>query len=179
MPKITVEEQKEYTLFPPDSILRLRVKEINVRKVGEGDRAWEKLEFVFEITGIEAIGSGEAPSAYMDAVGTVIFGSVPFRLTDSPENKLRQWGEALLNMEMPLGFELDTDYFLRREVRGVTSQYDKKARDKNGQPFKGHQVSALLPIGAITPAPQAPVAAVAPDPWAASANAQLTEDPPF
>lgn len=145
MAKITVEEQKDLTLLPTDSIIHLKVDEIDVKEIDGRHGKWEKLEFKFKVLGIQAVGDGSSPEAYEDLIAGPIWGSVPFRLTDSPENKLRQWAEAILGMELGVGYELDTDLFLNRECRGITTQYDKRSKDAQGNPFKGHQVDSLLP----------------------------------
>ena len=120
-----------------------------------------RLELRFLLTGFHvpeskltlAVGNGDNPDDYSDLIAGPIWGSVPFRLTESPENKLRQWAEAILGIELGVGFELDTDLLLGRECRGITSQYNKRNTDSQGNPFKGHQVDSLLPK-ASTPTPQ-------------------------
>lgn len=171
MPKIVVEEQKEFTLLPKDSILHLKVDELTVREVDGRHGKWHKLEFKFKILGIQAAGDGSPVEQFEDVIAGPIWGSVPFKLTDSPENKLRQWAEAILGIELGIGFELDTDIFLGRECRGITSQYEKKAKDSQGNPLRSHQVDSLLPKagGAPTPQPQVQqqmIAAATQDPWA-------------
>lgn len=176
MPKITMEEYEEFPVLPQDTIISVRVDEINVRDVPGQRGTWQKAEFKFKILGV--------PSAeFQKLVGETIYGSVPFRFTESPDNKLRQWVEAIFGMELSAGFELDTDLLLNRECRAIISNYDKKAKDpRTGNPYKGHQVDALLSKGGQgMAAPQAPVqqpqqqfATTAPaapqDPWAAQGN---------
>lgn len=180
MAKITLEEQPDFLTFPVDSILDLKIEECNIVTVNGRRGDWQKVECKFKILGIQAIGDGSPVQAYDSMVTQTIFGSVPFRLTDSADNKLRQWAEAIFNMELGLGFELDTDMFVGRRVRGLTSQYDKKAGD---QVFKRHQVDALLPAAgaasAAAPAAAAPAAAApAADPWGSTSWGQ-SEEPPF
>lgn len=166
MAKIVLEEQPEFTTFPVDSILELKVDECNVKTVDGRNGPWQKVEFKFKILGIQAIGDGSPIENYDAMITQHIWGSVPFRLTDSAENKLRQFAEAILGMELGVGFELDTDMFVNRQCRGLTSQYEKKVA---GQPsIWRHQVEALLPKtgGFGTPAAAAP-AATGGDPWAA------------
>lgn len=145
MAKITMEEAKDFALLPKDSIVNLKITEAVIKEV-QGQRGpWEKLEITFEILGIQATGDGSDPAQYQSVIGSKIWGSIPFRLNDSAENKLRIWSEAILGMELGIGFELDTDYFVGRQVRGLTGQYDKRNRDAQGNPFKGHQIDSLLP----------------------------------
>lgn len=173
MARITLEEQPEYALLPVDSILHLKVDECTVKDVQGRNGDWQKLEFKFKILGIQATGDGSPVENYDSLIGGPIWGSVPFRLTDSPENRLRQWAEAIFGMELGLGFELDTDNFVRREVRGLTSQYEKRNKDpRTGLPFKAHQIESLLAMGGAQPAQAAP----AQNPWA-SAPQQPAQQP--
>lgn len=189
MAKITLEEQPDFALLPKDSIVHLKVTEVVIREVDGRNGKWEKLEFTFEITGIQVTGDGSPVESYQSVVGSKIWGSVPFRLTDSAENKLRLWSEALLNMPMGVGFELDTDYFVGRTVRGLTGLYPKRAiNPATGQPFMGHQIDSLLPMGnAGAQAPQAapqqqtPAGLPQAQPQAVGAGwgGPQPEDPPF
>jgi hypothetical protein len=190
MAKIKMEEQDEILTFPVDSILELKIEEANVETVQGRNGPWEKVAFKFKVLGIQAIGDGSPVAAYENWITQNIYGSVPFRLTDSPENKLRIWAEAIFRQELGVGFELDTDMFVGRQVRGLTSQYESKSRDASGNPVKRHQIETLLPYGAstqppaATPAPTqqapAPAAAGAPaqDPWGAN-NWGSGDEPPF
>lgn len=148
MAKIVVEEQKELSVLPADSIVHLKVDEIDLREVNGARGTWEKLEFKFIVRGIQVVGDGSPVSNYDSVFQNPMWGSVPFRLTESPENKLRLWAEAILGMELGVGFELDTDLLLNRECRGITSQYTRR----NGK--VAHQIESLLPKGA--PAAAAP-----------------------
>lgn len=175
MAKLIVEEQKEYSVLPVDSILHLKVDEISTRTVNGRNGDWEKLEFKFKVLGIQAIGDGSDPADYEDVIGGPIWGSVPMRLTTNPENKLRLWSEAIFGMELGAGFELDTDNFLNREVRGLTGQYDKRSTDSQGRPFKGHQIDSLLPKGDggfQSAQPQQ-------DPWAVPGQQQAQPNDPW
>lgn len=189
MAKITVQEQKDLTVLPIDSIVHLKVDELKIREVDGRHGKWEKLEFKFKILGIQATGDGSPVDQYEDAIASPIWGSVPYRLTDSAENKLRQWAEAILGIEMGVGFELDTDLLLGRECRGITSQYDKRAKDAQGNPIKAHQVDSLLPRGNLPQAAShSPSQPSVQDPWAPQPQQQPPQpalpqqgwdDPPF
>lgn len=183
MAKITVEEQDTILTFPPDSILELKIEEAVTETVqGRGGEPWTKVKFKFKILGIQAIGDGSPKEPYENWITKNIYGSVPFRLTNSPENKLRIWAEAIFRQELGLGFELDTDMFVGRQVRGLTSQYDAKAKDSNGVPFKRAQIETLLPFGGAAASPQATPAAApatpapAADPWGSN---EWSDEPPF
>jgi len=149
MAKITVEEQPEYATLPVDSIIHVKVDECTVKTVNGQNGDWEKLEFKFKVLGIQSV-SDQGPIAdYENLIGGPIWGSVPFKLTNHPENRLRLWAEAILGMELGVGYEMDTDAFLRRECRAVTGQYEAKARDRYGNRVKKHQVESLLEKGVV------------------------------
>ena len=181
MARIEMTEQADFTVLPGDSILLLKVDSTEVQTLDGRNGPWQKLNFKFKVLEVQATGDGSPKANYDDMIGQHIYGSVPFKLTTSPENKLRQWSEAIFNMgELSSGFELDTDLFDGRTVRGITSQYQTKKTDAAGNPFTRHQVESLLPYGQSlggTP----PVAK--PDPWAAEAkaavNSAYTDEPPF
>ena len=76
---------------------------------------WEKARFEFKILGIQAIGGAgsdaRAKEGYESWITRSIWGSVPWRLTDSPENRLRIWAEAILSgRTWGEGFELDSEH---------------------------------------------------------------------
>lgn len=124
-------------MLPDDSIIKVEVESIEVREVEgkNGKPSWEKLEFKFKIVDVP---TELANQGYNDLVGGSIWGSVGARLTDHPDNKLKQWAEALLGLDLGIGFELDTEMLEGRQARAVTSTY----QSKNGP---RHQVAGLLP----------------------------------
>lgn len=194
MAHITMEKWEERPVLPADSILLLKVQEISLReRTGQNGNTFTKLEFKFKILDIQNTGDGSPKEDYEALISTSVFGSVPFRLNDSPENKLKQWTEAILGMELAVGFDLDTDLLEGKTVRGVTSTYDKRTTNPvTGKPFKGVQVDSLLPVGggaaaqrplSAWDAPPTPAAtAAASTPVAAptgSGFGGFTDDPPF
>lgn len=157
MSRVTCTEFSESSVLPAESILLLKVEDSREREV-QGDRgSWTKLELKFKILAIQSTGDGSPTSNYDDLIATTIWGSVALRLTTSPDNRLRQWAEAILGMEIGSGFELDTDYLTGRTVRGVTSVYDRRQIDpRTGQRQKAHQVESLIPArGQLNGTPQA------------------------
>lgn len=183
MAKITVEKQEEILTFPKDSILELKIEESNIEEVNGRSGPWEKVSMKFKILGIQAIGDGGSTEPYMNWIGQSMWGSVPFKLTDHPENKLRIWSEAIFRQELGVGFELDTDMFVGRQVRGVTGTYQKTL--SNGDKVERHQIDTLLPFGGGQPATPRPAQAAAPapqqtaqDPWGAPAS-NTWDEPPF
>lgn len=153
MAKFTLEENSggDFLNLPDDAIVQVEVVSVETRaatnsKTGE---SWNKENFRFKITDI--------PDALQEEFGVLegstIFGSVSSKFTMHPDNKLRQWVEALLDMELDAGFELDTDMLVGRRARAVISSYIKKDGTRN------HQVAGLLPLvsaaigsGGTTPA---------------------------
>lgn len=180
MAVIKMDEYEEYPVLPDNSIIITTVTDLTVKDVNGQNGTWQKLELTFRVDGIQATGDGSPVEGYESLVGGKIWGSVPFRFTDSPENKLKQWVEAIFGMELAVGFELDTDLLTNKKVRAITSSYAKKSIDpRTGQPFRQHQVDALLPFGS-TPQPAmsgAPAAAL--DAWSNPPATPVLEDPGF
>lgn len=189
MAKITMEEYEERPTLPADSIVLLKVQEINVReRQGNRGETFQKLEFKFKLLDIQTTGDGSPKEHYEALIGTQLYGSVPFRFNTGPENKLRLWTEAILGMELTAGFELDTELLENKNVRGITSTYDKRTNDpRTGLPFKGMQVDALLPVGGGASAPAAAPKQLSPwdhaqptqQPATVPAGAGWTDEPPF
>lgn len=151
-----MEEAQTFGVLPVDTIVQVEVEEVNEKFVEgkDGKEGWNKIEFKCLIL--------DVPSSLQDEfgslIGTRIWGSVGARFTDHPDNKLRQWAEALLGVSVSEpGFELDTDVLVGRKARAITSQYTK--RDGT----KAHQVAALLTAGQ-TVTPTVTVASPAPTP---------------
>ena len=135
MPTITAKGGEDFTVLPKDSIVVVQVNSTKVEDVPgkDGKDSWEKLDFEFTIDHVPM-------DEYGDAQGQKIWGGVPFRLTDHPDNRLKQWVEALLGIEVAKGFELDTDMLLGRQARAIVDNYPRKAGGT------AHKVGALLPL---------------------------------
>lgn len=167
MAKATMEHYEEMPVLPDNSIIYLKVDALAIKQVDGARGAWEKAEFTFKMLGVQTLGDDSDPDLYDVLIGQKIWGSIPFRFSDNPENKLKQWTEALLGLELEAGFELDTDILLRREARGITSHYEKRTIDvRTGRPFRNHQVESLLPKAGQVLSQQSFVAPTpAADPW--------------
>lgn len=163
MPKIVMTEAEEFTVLPENTIITIRVDETEVKTVPGKNGEWEKLEVKFHIL--------QAPPQFKDAEDSPIWGSVPFRLTEHPDNKLRQWVEALLGVELGVGFELDTDMLVGRQAKAIVSNWERR----NGG--VGHQVDALIPISAPVPSQATPAAAPSQANIAAAAAAAVGGSP--
>lgn len=135
MAKITMTEVEEFTILPADTVITVRVESSEVKPIKGAKGDWEKLDIKFKII--------DAPERFRDeVVDAPIWGGVPFRLTEHPDNKLRQWCEALFGVELEIGFELDTDMLVGREAKAIVGNYPRKLGGE------GHQVAALIPMGA-------------------------------
>ena len=149
--KLQLEEADEYLIFPADSILHMKIDSIEVQEREGNNGSYKRLNFKFSILGIQTLGEG-APhpaEAYDVMIGSKMFGAVSANFTTSPNNKLRQWTEAILGLELAPGFELDTDLLVGRKVRGVTGIWTGTKVDvATGNVKSGHQINALLPSGA-------------------------------
>lgn len=155
--KIIATEGEDFVVLPQDLIITVRVDSTKVEQVPgrDGKDPWDKLDFKFTIEQV-------ANEQYKDAEGQNIWGGVGFRLTDHPDNRLKQWVEALLGIEVSQGFELDTDMLLNRRARAIVENFTRR----NGT--VGHKVGALLPL---VDAGQAAAAAAVSSQPAASAPA--------
>lgn len=141
MAKFTLEENSggDFLNLPDDAIVQVEVVSVETRaatnsKTGE---SWNKENFRFKITDIP----DSLQEEFGVLEGSTIFGSVSSKFTMHPDNKLRQWSEALLDLgELDAGFELDTEMLVGRRARAVISSYIKKDGTRN------HQVAGLLPL---------------------------------
>lgn len=137
--KLTMQETEEFLTLPEDAVIQVIVSEITDREVPgrDGKEGWTSLSFRFKIL--------EVPSYLGDEfdalIGSTIFGSIGAKLTNHPDNKAKQWTEALLDMELESGFELETDMLVGRKARAVIGNYTKK-----DSTVVNHKVKGLLPI---------------------------------
>lgn len=149
MARITVEEVKDFGVLPEDTIIRVECERVTVRHVNgkNGGDGWDKLEFKFIVKELPTFLVSQglfSQQEFDDLLGGPIWGSVGMKLTEHPDNKLRQWAEALLNMgDLNVGFELDTDMLEGRQARASVGHYLRK------DGTKAHQVVALLPLAPI------------------------------
>lgn len=156
MARTTLEHQENRLTFPPDSLLLLQIEEAEVReRTGRTGNKWEVVNVKFGIRQVLAIGGAQGdPQAacqpYQNWVGQSIYGSVRFYLSDKDDNPLRNWIEAILEVDqLPLGFEFDTNMIVGRTCKGVTSTYQGSATDPNGVPYTKHEIKHLLKAGGM------------------------------
>lgn len=78
-----------------------------------------------------------------------LWGSCTAWLSDSPQNKLRQWAIAILDLDLlPEGYILETDDFVGKQCRVIVEQWTSKDGEKTGnaikdfRPTKGNRAEA-------------------------------------
>jgi hypothetical protein len=121
--KFRTEDEPDLTI-PEDSIVRARLNEIKLRTFEWTDRktneqkSGEALEWWWEITS-NALGS--------QYVGRKVKGQCNPKITNRDGNRFRMWSEALLQREIPVGMEIDTDDLVGLEAEIVVGHKpDKK-----------------------------------------------------
>jgi hypothetical protein len=135
--RFIMEEEKDLTL-PEDSIHRARLQEIKLRTFEWEDRkSGEKkegqvLEWWWEITGTRL---GD------EYLGRKVKGECNAKITSRDGNHFREWAEALLNREIPIGMQIDTDDLVGLEAEIVIGHRpDRKDPNK-----KWEHVAGVLP----------------------------------
>ena len=113
----TTEEERDLTL-PQDSIHRARLLEVKERSFDFTDRTTGEtktattLEWWWEIT---------RPMAGLDDeyIGRRVKGECKPKITNRPGNRFREWSEALLDREIPIGMVIDLDDLVGLEAEIV------------------------------------------------------------
>jgi hypothetical protein len=121
------EDEPDLTL-PEDSIHRARLEEIKLRtqqyvdrKTGE-DKEFQSLEWWWEIT------STRLGPEY---VGRKVKAECNPKLSNRGDNRFRNWAEAILNRQIPVGMAVDTDDLVGLEADIVIGhRRDKKDHNK-------------------------------------------------
>lgn len=144
MPKATVKEESAYSL-PEDVLLPAQLLSVTEEEIPytikSGKRAGEqgtfrKWTWEFKITdgeyaGLHAWGATEAGLSTLD----------------EPKGSLKlakPWSETLLNTELPVGYELDTDDLLGLPCQ-ITVSHDEPRAKKDGGYFYGCPVEDVFP----------------------------------
>jgi hypothetical protein len=139
--QFTTEEEKDLTL-PIDSIHRARLEDIKERTFEFTDRndgtkkTASNLEWWWEIT---------RPGGGLDDeyIGRRVKGECRPKITNRPGNKFREWSEAILQRDIPIGMVVDLDDLIGLEAEIVIGHRpDKK------DPLKvWEEVVGVLPAG--------------------------------
>jgi hypothetical protein len=137
-------EDKPDNTIPEDTIVRAKLtdiilKEIEYVKNGE-TKSFEKLYWTFQV----ADGGPEGTW-----VGKQVRGQTDPELTNEPHNKFRNWSEALLNRDIAVGFQLDTDDLIGMTCK-ITVKHEEDRRDSNKI---WERVDEVLPAGGFNDAP--------------------------
>lgn len=98
------------------TVIGVRLKEANFTDEATGQKV-KRVEFKFMISD---------PDGIFDAQN--IWGETPNKFNSHPDCKLRQWAEAILGRELPVGYRLDTDSLVGQDCKiGVSyREYDDK-----------------------------------------------------
>lgn len=117
-------EVEKSTQLPAGVLLKARLDTFDVKEIPFTDKktgeqkSFNKIEWIFKII------DGEFS-------GKEVRGETGAYLTDHPENKFRNWSEALLNRSLDLGFVLDeTDLLGGTALITVKYVEDRKDSDK-------------------------------------------------
>lgn len=134
MPKSTLSEEAEFKL-PKDEPLvcqlnKVEVKTINYKKNGE-DRSFDRWIWEFEVI--------DGPYAGLRA-----WAETEDRLTTHPDNKVRQFAEALIGAEFEIGQDLDTDDLLGLPCEVVVDNIVEEGKERN---YYKCPVAQVWPLG--------------------------------
>ena len=120
MTRFKKEEQPDLSL-PEDSIHRARLTEIDQKTINWIENGTQKeteiLEWWWEIT---------ATNLGPQYVGRRVKGSCSAYLGSGENNKFNAWAEALLNREIPIGADVDTDDLVGLEAEVVIGHKPNK-----------------------------------------------------
>ena len=132
MPKTTVEEQEKWKL-PKEEPLPAQLKSVTEKTITPRDTTkapFTKWVWEFDIT------DGEY-------AGLRAWGETEDRMTNHPNNRVRQWAETLLGTSFDLGDDLDTDDLLGLQCSIVVAHEERTKA--NGEPFYGTPVVEVFP----------------------------------
>lgn len=130
------EDEPDLTL-PRDSIHRARLVSITSRDVTNSstNKTSTWLRFTWEIT-VPGDGLG------YEYIGRRVSGECFAKMSNRDGNKLREWSEAILGREIPVGMTVDTDDLVGLEAEIIIDhEQDRKDAKKVWE-----RVSAVLPI---------------------------------
>jgi hypothetical protein len=103
--QFTAEDEPDLTI-PEDSIVRARLVELKLRtfdwidKKDNTKKEGQTLEWWWQVTATDL---GE------EYVGRKVKGECPPKLTNRPGNRFREWAEALLGRDIPVGMSINTE----------------------------------------------------------------------
>lgn len=118
----TAEDEPDLTV-PEDTIIRCQLVEIKPKMINWNDKqtgeakSRQMLEFWWQV---------KAPERFS---ARKLKGECDAKLTNHPDNRFRQWAEALLDRQIPVGMGIDTD-----DIVGLTADVTvRHEKSKDGQ----------------------------------------------
>lgn len=140
MPSLEMEEVEVLPELAEDEIFEAEVVNIQIKdtpfhedKDDPNSPLQRKMEFKFVIHAEE----------FSENDKRNIWGQTGVKLTNHPDNKLRQWCTTLLGVEeIPIGYVLNTDTLLSKRCRIVIGS---KSYEKNGRIQTRNFVKDLMP----------------------------------
>lgn len=136
--QFTTEDAPDLTL-PEDKIFRAQLKEMKIhtfkwtdRKVSPPEeKEGSTLQWWWEVTSTDEYN------------GRKVKGECDPKISNHPRNRFRQWAEALLGREIPVGMMVDSD-----DLVGLTADITVKHRaDKKDASKKYEEVDDVIPVG--------------------------------
>jgi hypothetical protein len=122
--KMTAEQEKPKHVFDDGDIVTAEVVSIKSeeKKSQRTGKPYTRFNWVFAI---------QAPDEEYD--GQYVYGDTFATFSTRDDCDLRNWSQAIMNVEMPAGFELETDDLIGMQCRlllGAREYKDAKDRDK-------------------------------------------------
>lgn len=143
MVKATVEDQPDRTV-PEDTLLKAELTEVKDKTIEWVDKQTKEnksavlLEWWFKITDKNA-----ADGLYE---GRRIKGETDSKITNHPNNRFRNWAEALMGRELPVGAGIDTD----EDLVGLPCIISVRHRDyvdkKTGEKRVAEEIDEVMPL---------------------------------
>ena len=135
MPKAIVEEQEQWKLPHQEPMPATLVSVVEKSFSGVSQKTgkeWSITKWTWEwdITG-------------GDYAGLKAWGDTDPKMTNHPDDKVRQWAETLLGVELDMGDGIDTDDLLG--LSGLILCNNTEEKKKDGTPFFKSEVVNVLP----------------------------------
>jgi hypothetical protein len=139
MPRSVVEDQPDLTI-PEDTIVKATLQEVKEKLIEWKDRATQEdrskilWEWWFEVTD-DTVAEGKYR-------GRRLKGETDSKLTNHAGNRARNWAEALLGRELPVGAGIDTD----EDLVGLSCTLTVRHREyeKNGEKRIAEDIDEIM-----------------------------------
>lgn len=129
-------EESSFSYFEDDAIALAQILTVKVAEKPYVDDNGEKVKKVeFKVAVIDPGGAHD---------NSYLWGETPTRFNSHPDCKLRNWAQAILNQELPAGFQLDTDMLEDQRVRIIVGY--KEYTKGDGTPGKRNFIKDVLPL---------------------------------